>query len=66
MAALKGSAGFYCALWQEVQHVLAHLPAQSDEARRTRCGTQAHEPTRCAATIPTSFAVCAPRATDLS
>ena len=27
VAALKGSAGFYWALWQEVQHVLAHLPA---------------------------------------
>jgi len=27
VAALKGTAGFYWALWQEVQHVLAHLPA---------------------------------------
>jgi len=26
VAALKGSAGFYWALWQEVQHLLAHLP----------------------------------------
>ena len=26
VAALKGTAGFYWALWQEVQHVLAHLP----------------------------------------
>jgi hypothetical protein len=27
VAALKGTAGFYWALWQEVQHLLAHLPA---------------------------------------
>jgi hypothetical protein len=26
VAALKGTAGFYWALWQEVQHLLAHLP----------------------------------------
>jgi len=26
VAALKGTAAFYWALWQEVQHVLAHLP----------------------------------------
>src|SRR5438067_7848333 len=26
VAALKGAAGFYWALWQEVQHLLAHLP----------------------------------------
>ena len=26
VAALKGTAGFYWALWQETQHLLAHLP----------------------------------------
>jgi len=26
VAALNGTAGFYWALWQEVQHVLAHFP----------------------------------------
>jgi hypothetical protein len=26
VAVLKGTVGFYWALWQEVQHLLAHLP----------------------------------------
>jgi len=29
VAALKGTVGFYWALWQEVQHLLAHLPPPS-------------------------------------